>query len=89
MPSQPGSCKKIADAKVVHFPIKFPGTEHGWTGRQAMATGLAGAAAFLFRQRLYAAPKMQLVETEDDIEGSFYKPDAPETIRAIRRRSIR
>ena len=43
-----------------------------------MATGLAGAAAFLFRQRLEAAPKMQLVETEDDIEGRFYKPDAPE-----------
>ena len=46
--------------------------------RQAMAAGLAGAAAFLFQQRLDAAPKMPWVETEDDIEGPFYTPDAPE-----------
>ena len=43
-----------------------------------MAAGLAGAAAFLFHQRLDAAPKMPWVETEDDIEGPFYTADAPE-----------
>ena len=43
-----------------------------------MAAGLAGAAAFLFHEHLDAAPKMPWVETEDDIEGPFYRADAPE-----------
>ena len=46
--------------------------------RQVIASGLLGSAAFLFHQRLGAAPNMRLVETEDDIEGRFYKPEAPE-----------
>ncbi len=46
--------------------------------REMIAAGLLGSAAFLFHQRLEAAPKMPWVETEDDIEGPFYTPDAPE-----------
>ena len=46
--------------------------------REVISAGLLGSVAFLFHERLEAAPKMQLVETEDDIEGPFYTPEAPE-----------
>ncbi len=46
--------------------------------REMIASGLLGSAAFLFHERLEAAPKMQWVETEDDIEGPFYTAGAPE-----------
>ena len=46
--------------------------------REMIGAGLLGSVAFLFHERLEAAPTMQLVETEDDIEGPFYTPEAPE-----------
>ena len=46
--------------------------------REMIAAGLLGSAAFLFHERLEAAPKMPWVETEDDIEGPFYTLGAPE-----------
>ena len=55
--------------------IKSP----SWFDRREMiGAGLLGSVAFLFQERLEAAPKMQWVETEDDIEGPFYTPEAPE-----------
>jgi len=46
--------------------------------RQMIASGLLGSAAFFSHEHLDAAPKVQLAETEDDIEGLFYTPEAPE-----------